>query len=167
MNLAAIWKLPVIFVCENNGYAQATPAEYAIAVPDVAIRAAAYGMPGVTVDGQDVLAVWDAADVAVRRARDGRGPSLIECKTYRYYGHHQGDDPHRYRTKEEEEAARRRDCIGRFREHVLSADLLTDQELASLDASSRAKIDQAVRFAETSPLPDVSELYTDVFVPGP
>jgi pyruvate dehydrogenase E1 component alpha subunit len=167
MNLAAIWRLPVVFVCENNGYAQATPVEYAVAVPDIAVRAAAYAMPGVTVDGQDVLAVWDSANVAVGRARRGEGPSLIECKTYRYYGHHQGDDPHRYRTKEEEQAARQRDCIVRFREYVLSGDLLSQQDLASIDASSRAKIDQAVKFAQDSPLPEVSELYTDVFGSDP
>ncbi len=164
MNLAAIWKLPVVFVCENNGYAQATPVEYAIAVPNIADRAVAYRMPGVIVDGQDVIAVWEAADAAVRRARAGEGPSLIECKTYRYYGHHQGDDPHRYRTKEEEDAARERDCIKRFREQVLSNGLLSQEELAAIDAQNREKIDQAVAFAEASPLPDAAELYTDVFV---
>ncbi len=164
MNLAAIWNLPVVFVCENNGYAQATPVEYAIAVPNIADRAAAYRMPGVIVDGQDVIAVWEAAEAAVRRARAGGGPSLIECKTYRYYGHHQGDDPHRYRTKEEEDAARERDCIKRFREQVLSNGLLRQEELAAIDAQNREKIDKAVAFAEASPLPDARELYTDVFV---
>jgi acetoin:2,6-dichlorophenolindophenol oxidoreductase subunit alpha len=164
MNLAAILELPVVFVCENNGYAQATPAEYAIAVPHIADRAAAYRMPGVTVDGQDVLAVWEAVDEAVGRARAGKGPSLIECKTYRYYGHHQGDDPHRYRTKEEEDAARGRDCIRRFRELVVSKGLLTEKELAAIEVRNREKIDQAVTFAETSPLPDPAELHTDVFV---
>jgi acetoin:2,6-dichlorophenolindophenol oxidoreductase subunit alpha len=164
MNLAAIWKLSLVFVCENNGYAQATPAEYAIAVPNIADRAVAYRMPGVTVDGQDVLAVWEAAEAAVRRARAGEGPSLIECKTYRYYGHHQGDDPHRYRTKEEEDAAREQDCIKRFREHVLTSVLLSQEELAAIDAKNRERIDQAVAFAETSPLPDPAELLTDVFV---
>src|SRR5258707_1316977 len=114
MNLAAIWKLPVVFLCENNGYAQSTPVEYALSVAHVADRAAAYSMPGVTVDGQDVIAVWEVAATAVERARAGQGPSLIECMTYRYYGHHQGDDAHRYRTKEEEAAARGRDCIRRF-----------------------------------------------------
>ena len=166
MNLAAIWKLPVVFVCENNRYAQATPVEYAVAVPNIADRAEAYRMPGVTVDGQDVFAVWEAADAGVRRARAGEGPSLIECKTYRYHGHHQGDDPHRYRTKEEEAAARERDCIKRFREHVLSNGLLTLEELVAIDAQNKEKIDQAVAFAEASPLPDPAELYTDVFVSG-
>jgi acetoin:2,6-dichlorophenolindophenol oxidoreductase subunit alpha len=164
MNLAAIWKLPVVFVCENNGYAQATPVEYAVAIPNIADRGAAYGMPGVTVDGQDVLAVWESADRAVRRARAAEGPSLIECKTYRYYGHHQGDDPLRYRTTEEEDAARARDCITRFRDVVLGGGLLTPEDLAAVDAKNRETIDQAVAFAEASPLPDVAELYTDVFV---
>ena len=164
MNLGAIWNLPVVFVCENNGYAQATPVEYAIAVPNIAERAVAYRMPGVIVDGQDVLAVWEAAGAGVRRARAGEGPSLIECKTYRYYGHHQGDDPHRYRTREEEDAARERDCIKRFRGQVLSNGLLSQEELAAIDAQNGEKIDQAVAFAEASSLPDAAELYTDVFV---
>src|SRR5262249_51621153 len=92
MNLAAIWKLPIVFVCENNGYAQATPVEYAVPISNMADRAAGYAMPGVVVNGQDVVAVWAATEIAVQRARVGAGPSLIECKTYRYYGHHQSDD---------------------------------------------------------------------------
>ncbi|HEV2194386.1 MAG TPA: thiamine pyrophosphate-dependent dehydrogenase E1 component subunit alpha [Candidatus Acidoferrum sp.] len=166
MNLAAIWKLPVIFVCENNRYSQSTPVEYAVAVPKIADRAAAYRMPGVTVDGQDVITVWAAAAAAVERARSGAGPSLIECKTYRYYGHHQGDDTRRYRTKEEEDAARERDCIKRFREQVLNDGSLQQEELNTVDKENKEKIDFAVIFAEQSPLPDPAELYTDVFVPG-
>jgi pyruvate dehydrogenase E1 component alpha subunit len=165
MNLAAIFRLPVVFVCENNGYAQATPAEYALAIPAIAGRAAGYGMPGVTVDGQDVLAVWEAAVAAVRRARGGEGPSLIECRTYRYYGHHQGDDPRRYRTQGEENEARARDCIVRLRERVLRHGLLTQGELDAIETGNRDTIDRAVSFAETSPIPDAGELYTDVFVP--
>jgi TPP-dependent pyruvate/acetoin dehydrogenase alpha subunit len=164
MNLAAIWKLPVLFVCENNGYAQSTPVEYALSVPHVADRAAAYGMPGVTVDGQDVVAVWEAATAAVERARAGHGPSLIECMTYRYYGHHQGDDTHRYRTKEEEEAARGRDCIQRFREQLLEQGAAQQPELDAIDAANRKKMDEAVAFAETSPLPKPADLFTDVYV---
>lgn len=167
MNLAAILALPVVFVCENNGYAQATPAEYALAVPAVAERAPGYAMPGVTVDGQDVLAVWEAAAAAVQRARAGGGPSLIECKTYRYYGHHQGDDPHRYRTQEEEAAARARDCIARFREGMLGGGVLASGELDAIDTKNREAIDRAVAFAEASPAPDPAELYTDVYVPEP
>lgn len=166
MNLAAIWKLPVIFVCENNGYAQATPVEYAVSVPRIADRAAAYSMPGVTIDGQDAIAVWEAATVAVERARGGEGPSLIECKTYRYYGHHQGDDTARYRALEEEQAARDRDCIRRFREQMLEQHLLTAAELDDIESANRKKIDEAVSFAESSPLPQPADLFTDVYVPA-
>lgn len=164
MNLAAIWKLPVIFVCENNRYSQSTPVEYAVAATNISDRAAAYRMPGVTVDGQDVIAVWTAAVEAVRRARAGAGPSLIECKTYRYYGHHQGDDTRRYRTKEEEDGARERDCIKRFREQVLKDGSLDAEELDDIDRRNKEKIDLAVIFAEQSPLPPLADLYTDVFV---
>ena len=167
MNLAAIWKLPVVFVCENNGYAQSTPVEYAVSVPRIADRAAAYSMPGVTVDGQDVLAIWEAAVAAVERARAGDGPSLIECMTYRYYGHHQGDDTHRYRTKEEEEAARERDCIRRFRHELMEQAAVREEELDAIDTGNRKKIDDAVAFAEASPLPQAADLLTDVYVNEP
>ncbi len=167
MNLAAIWKLPVVFVCENNGYAQSTPVEYAISVPRISDRAVAYNMPGVTVDGQDVLAVWDAAVTAVERARGGQGPSLIECMTYRYYGHHQGDDTHRYRTSQEEDEARERDCIRRFRLQLLDRGTASEEDLNAIDTSNRQKIDEAVAFAEASPLPHPDELLTEVYVTEP
>ena len=167
MNLAAIWKLPVIFVCENNGYAQSTPVEYALSVSRIADRAAAYSMPGVTVDGQDVLAVWEATLTAVERARVGQGPSLIECMTYRYYGHHQGDDTHRYRSKEEEAAARDRDCILKFRLQLLELGAAQQVDLDAIDAANRKKIDDAVVFAESSPLPEPADLFTDVYVAEP
>lgn len=166
MTLAAIWKLPVVFVCENNGYAQATPVEYAVPIKDIADRAAGYNMPGTVVDGQDVMDVWQAARSAVGRARAGSGPSFIECKTYRYYGHHQGDDPRRYRTAEEEDAARDRDCIRRFRDQVIQKGLLTEQELDAIETKNLASIDEAVEFAEKSPVPDLRDLYTDVYVPN-
>jgi pyruvate dehydrogenase E1 component alpha subunit len=164
MNMAAIWRLPVVFVCENNGYAQATPAEYAMAVPHVADRAVAYGMPGMVVDGQDAIAVAEVAQTAVRRGRGGGGPSLIECRTYRYYGHHQGDDPLRYRTAEEEKAARERDCLMRFRERMRRGGPLTLDELDAIDAKNKRLVDEAVEFAKAGPLPAPSELYTHVFV---
>ncbi|MDQ6671844.1 MAG: thiamine pyrophosphate-dependent dehydrogenase E1 component subunit alpha [Chloroflexota bacterium] len=163
MNMAAIWKLPVIFVCENNGYAQSTPVEYAVSVPDIAMRGHAYGMPGVVVDGQDVLAVWRAASTAVKRARAGQGPSLIECKTYRYYGHHAGDNPRNYRTIVEEEAARERDCLVRFRETTIGAGVCTGADLDAIDLNNQKLLDEAVAFAETSPLPESWELTTDVY----
>jgi acetoin:2,6-dichlorophenolindophenol oxidoreductase subunit alpha len=163
MNLAAIWTLPVIFVCENNGYAQATPVEYAVAADRISDRAAAYRMPGVTVDGQDVIAVWEAAGEAVRRAREGGGPSLVECMTYRYYGHHQGDETLRYRTADEERTARERDCLRRFRE-VLLAEGFEAAELEGLDVRNRGRLDDAINFAEASPLPGPEELLADVYV---
>jgi TPP-dependent pyruvate/acetoin dehydrogenase alpha subunit len=165
MNMASIWRLPVVFVCENNGYAQATPAEYTLSVKDIAERAAAYSMPGAVVDGQDAIAVWEATKPAVARARRGEGPTLLECKTYRYYGHHQGDDPLRYRTAEEERLARQRDCLLGFRERMRLTGPLTVAELDEIDARNRTVIDEAVQFASDSPLPDLSELGTDVFVP--
>jgi TPP-dependent pyruvate/acetoin dehydrogenase alpha subunit len=167
MNMASIWKLPVVFVCENNGYAQATPVEYAVAVPDIATRAAAYAMPGAIVDGQDVTAVWEAAGEAVTRARKGGGPTLLECKTYRYYGHHQSDDPLRYRTAEEERAARERDCLKRFRDQMQAQGPLTPAELDEIDAGNVRLLDEAVEFAKSSPLPDLEELYRNVYVDSP
>jgi acetoin:2,6-dichlorophenolindophenol oxidoreductase subunit alpha len=164
MNMASIWKLPVIFVCENNGYAQSTPVEYAVSVKDIAIRGASYNMPGVVVDGQDVFAVWEATTEAVRRARAGEGPSLIECKTYRYFGHHAGDNPRSYRFEDEETLARSRDCLERFRAQVVENGLLTVAELDAADVLNRARMDEAVAFAEASPLPDPAELTTDVYV---
>jgi pyruvate dehydrogenase E1 component alpha subunit len=165
MNMASIWKLPLLFVCENNGYAQATPFEYASSVANVSERAPGYRMPGITVDGQDPVAVWTAADAAVRRARAGEGPSLVEAKTYRYYGHHQGDDPLRYRLEEEEQAARERDCLQQFRGRMAAQGTLTTAELDAIDAQGEKLVDAAVEFAESSPLPEQGELYTDVYVP--
>ena len=163
MNLAAIWQLPVVFVCENNGFAQATPVEYALAVPNVADRASAYAMPGTIVDGQDVLEVYRAAERVVARARAGDGPSLVECKTHRYYGHHQGDDTLRYRTQEEEDHARARDPLRLFRERAVG-DGVSAEDLDAIDDRSRAVVDEAVAFAEAAPLPDPSALYADVYV---
>ena len=165
MNLAAIWRLPVVFVCENNGYAQATPVEYAVAAERISDRAAAYRMPGETVDGQDVRAVHAAASAAIERARAGGGPSLIECLTYRYYGHHQGDDPLRYRTAAEQTAARERDCVLRAREWLLAEGFADEPALLAIDDEIRRRIDEAVAFAEASPLPAAHELLTDVYVP--
>jgi acetoin:2,6-dichlorophenolindophenol oxidoreductase subunit alpha len=167
MNMASIWKLPVIFVCENNGYAQSTPVEYAVSVKDIAIRGASYNMPGVVVDGQDVFAVWEATAEAVRRARAGDGPSLIECKTYRYFGHHAGDNPRSYRFEDEETLARSRDCLERFRARVVENNLLTVAELDAADALNQTRMDEAVAFAEASPLPDPAELTTDVYSTEP
>ncbi len=166
-NLASIWKLPVLFVCENNLYAESTPSDYSLSVKNVADRAAGYSMPGVVVDGQDIFAVYEVAQAAVARARAGEGPTLIEAKTYRYGGHFLADDPHRYRTVEEEEHYKSRDCIKQFRAHVLAAEVLRTSDLDAIDGECLAQLDDAVAFAEASPHPELSELLTDVYVKYP
>jgi pyruvate dehydrogenase E1 component alpha subunit len=167
MNLASVWKLPVVFCCENNGYAESTPVEYSLSVPNVADRAAAYGMPGFHVDGMDVFAVYEAAGQAVARAREGEGPSLMECRTYRYYGHTVFDNPLTYRTKEEEAHWRGRDPLKLFRERVASEGLLSAAELDAIDREVERLMDEAIKFADDSPLPDPPQLYEDVYVSYP
>ena len=167
MNLASVWKLPVIFVCENNLYAESTPVEYALSVKNVADRGAAYSMPGVTVDGMDIFAVYDAAGQAVGRARSGQGPTLLECRTYRYYGHTVRDNPHTYRTEAEEQEWRARDPINSMKERVLQEGTLSELELSGIEAQVTQTMDQAIRFAEAGEDPDLSELYTDVYVDYP
>jgi pyruvate dehydrogenase E1 component alpha subunit len=163
MNLASVWKLPVIFCCENNGYAESTPVEYGLSVANVADRAAADDMPGFHVDGMDVFAVYEAAGQAVSRARAREGPSLLECRTYRFYGHTVFDNPLSYRTKEEEDHWRSRDPLKLFRERVVPEGLLTAEELDQLDQEAEELMEEAIRFADDSPLPDPSELYDDVY----
>ncbi len=119
LNLAAVWKLPVLFVCENNLYSEATPVEYAIKIKDIASRADAYGIPGVIVDGMDFFDVYQKAAAAVDRARNGEGATLLEAKTYRYFGHYEGD-PMKYRDRDEEQTYRARDPIVAFKNRVLS-----------------------------------------------
>jgi len=167
MNLAAIWKLPVIFVCENNHYAESTPVEYSIPIPNVADRAAGYGMPGVVVDGMDVFAVYEAAKQAVEHARAGLGPVFLECKTYRYYGHTAMDNPHSYRTVEEEQQWRARDPIILFRRRVIEEEIFSEKELDAIDAKVEQLIEESVQFADRSPAPDPRELITDVYVDYP
>jgi pyruvate dehydrogenase E1 component alpha subunit len=166
MNLAGVWKLPVIFVCENNRYAETTAAHYAVSGSDIAARARGFGMPGVAVDGQDVLAVYEAASEAVDRARRGEGPTFIEARTYRYFGHNEGDTI-LYRTKEEEELYRAQDCIQRFRKSVLEKDLLSEVELQAVDCQVQNTMEEAIRFAEQSPQPNPAEILTDVYVDFP
>ena len=129
MNLAAIWDLPVIFACENNQYAEATPAWYAVSTEDIAARADSYGIPGVQVDGMNVFAVYEAAREAVAHARAGKGPTLLELKTYRYHGHFHADDPKKYRKTDEEEEYRERDCIKHFEGLVTQQNAMTEEEL--------------------------------------
>jgi pyruvate dehydrogenase E1 component alpha subunit len=153
LNLASIWSLPVLYVCENNGFAESTPAAYATSVPDVATRAVAYGIPGVIVDGSDVVEVFTAAREAVNRARDGAGPTLLEVKTYRFMGHFEGD-PDRYRDDEERELTRGRDAILSLRKGLVSGGHATEGELDALGTEIEAAVAQAVEFARASPFPD-------------
>ena len=164
MNLASIWKLPIIFVCENNRYAEATPYEYAVAGGSIANRAAGYGMPGVTVDGQSLLDMFEVAGEAIRRARAGDGPTLIEAHTYRYQGHFGADNPLGYRTEEEEAYYLDRDCIDRLKAHLLDGGYAAESDLAVIDERAVAAVLAAVKFADESPFPADEELTTDVYV---
>jgi len=167
MNLASVWKLPVVFCCENNGYAQATPVEYALSTANVSDRAAGYDMPGITVDGMDVFAVYDAAGQAVERARNGEGPSLLECRTYRFYGHTVFDNPLTYRTKEEEDLWRARDPLKLFRENVLPLGDITLEELDQIDQEAADLMEEAIKLADDGPLPETDKIYEDVYVSYP
>ena len=164
LNLAAIWKLPIIFVAENNGYAEATPAHYHCSVENIADRAAAYNMPGVTIDGNDLFAVYESAYEAINRARTGQGPSLVEYKTYRHHGHFEGD-AQTYKIAEENEKFKNElDPIRRFRIAVIERGLVTQSELDNIDITVDNSVNEAVKFAEESPFPEVQETFTDVYV---
>ena len=166
MNLAAIWKLPVIFLCENNQYAVTTPYHATVAVENIADRAVAYNIPGVVVDGQAVVAMHQAVKVAVDRARAGQGPSLIEGKTYRYYDHSLGlsrivRDP--YRSDEEVESWKQRDPILIHKQFLMDQEIATEEEIARLEAEVLAQIEEAVEFARQSPYPSPEELFDDMY----
>lgn len=166
MNMAAIWRLPVVFACENNLYGASTPVTQVIAVPNVADRAAAYGMPGVTADGNDVLAVREATRTAVERARRGDGPTLIEFKTYRLCGHSRSDACG-YRTREEEAEWREKDPIPRLAETLLASNAeVTSETLERIEQGVVAEIDEAVAFAEESPPPAPEDALRHVFWEG-
>lgn len=166
LNMAAIWRLPVIFLCENNQYAMSMPIRKAMAVPRVADRAAAYGIPGETVDGMDVLAVYRAVRAAVERARRGEGPTLIEALTYRYRGHSKSDRQV-YRTKDEVQAWMARDPIARFRSWLIARGWLSEAEATELEARARQAIEEALQAAEGDPEPAVAQLTEDVYVEDP
>ena len=164
MNIAAAWNLPMIFVCENNMYAEMTPFKETVKEIDIAKRAVGYGIPGVVVDGNDVLAVLDAARTAVLRARAGEGPTLLELKTYRRFGHFQGD-PCKYRTREEEAHWLSRDPVDMFRAVVLQAGVCSLEELASVEAGLAADITEAIEFALASPDPVPADALHHVYAP--
>jgi pyruvate dehydrogenase E1 component alpha subunit len=162
LNMASIWKLPVVFVCENNKYGMSMDIAKAMAVPNVADRASAYAMPGGAVDGNDLPAVAAAARVAVVRARSGGGPSLIECKTYRLRGHSKSDR-NLYRSKEEIEAWRKRDPILRLQSELIAQRRFETAELAEIEKAAQAQIEAALEFAKSSPDPDPAQLTRDVY----
>ena len=162
LNVAAAWKLPLILVCENNLYAEMTPFADTVAQPDVAARAAGYGVASEIVDGNDVLAVRAAADRAVHRARAGTGPTLIELKTYRWGGHFEGD-PRKYRSREEEADWKARCPVARFRAHLLAVTGVAEDRLATLEATVAAEVTAAVTFALDSPLPAPESARLKVF----
>ncbi|RID88203.1 thiamine pyrophosphate-dependent dehydrogenase E1 component subunit alpha [Peribacillus asahii] len=164
INLAAIWKLPVIFIAENNGYGEATPFSYASSCKTIADRAIGYNIPGVRVDGKDVMAVYKAAEEAVQRARRGEGPTLIECVTYRNYGHFEGDAQKYKVEQEKKEHKQEKDAIVQFRNYLLDQQLLSEKELISLEKSVEEAIEQAVKFSEESPYPEAADLLKDVYV---
>jgi len=162
LNLVSIWKLPVVYICENNQYSMGMAVEKAWAVDSLLPRAAAYNMPGQQVDGMDVIAVYEAVKPAVERARSGQGPTLLEIKTYRFRGHSM-TDPAYYRTREEEQQWRNtRDPIGIFEKKLLEHGVATQAEFDENDARATQVAEDAAEFAENSPFPSLDELYTDV-----
>jgi acetoin:2,6-dichlorophenolindophenol oxidoreductase subunit alpha len=164
LNLASVWRLPAIFVAENNGYAESTAARWAVATGNIADRAAAFDMPGTIVDGHDFFAVYESAGEAIGRARSGGGPSLIEVKVNRYFGHFEGDQQ-TYRGVDEVKKIREtKDCLMLFRQRVTKQGLLTGKELDQFDEQVRAEIEDAVAFAKAAPKPPASDLLTDVYV---
>lgn len=165
LNLASVWKLPIVYICENNQFAISVPVNQSTSVENVSVRAVGYDMPGVTVDGNDVLAVYDAVEKAIARARSGEGPSLIECKTYRWKGHWTGD-PEVYRTREEVAAWVEKCPIKRLKAYLLSEKLATVQELEAIEFAAQKAVEEAKEFAINSPEPDPANVMDDVFFEG-
>ncbi|WP_305829065.1 thiamine pyrophosphate-dependent dehydrogenase E1 component subunit alpha [Alkaliphilus sp. B6464] len=163
-NMAAAWKLPVIFVCENNQWASTTPHLTQTSVENISDRAVGYGMPSIIVDGNDVFAVYEGMKEAVERARQGGGPTFLEAKTYRIKGHYVGD-PEMYRTKEEvKEQYDNNDPIKHFEKRALHDNLLTKKEMEAIKAEIEKAIEESLEFARTSPYPEVEELFNDLYV---
>jgi TPP-dependent pyruvate/acetoin dehydrogenase alpha subunit len=164
LNLAASWHLPCVFVVENNGYAESTSTNYHQSGIDVAKRADGFGLPGITVDGFDFFAVHEAAGEAIARARAGGGPTLLECKVMRYYGHFEGDQQTYRGAGEVDELRRTRDCLDAFSRRVTQAGLLEPDELAAIDEAVRTLMDEAVAEAKAAPDPAPADVLTDVYV---
>ena len=162
LNFASIWKSPVIYLCENNLYGLSVPTSKAFNIRDIAIRAAGYGIPGVIVDGMDVLAMHEEMGKAVARARAGEGPTLLEAKTYRYHGHYEGD-PEVYRTKEEIEEWMKKDPIDKLKKQLVEAGMLTEKAIEEMNREILNELDKAVKFALESPVPKPEETLEYVY----
>lgn len=162
LNLAATWDLPTIFVCQNNLYGESTPQRVHQKITDISVRGVAYGMPGVTVDGNDVVAVYEAVREAVGRARAAQGPSLIECKTYRWMGHYIGD-PGVYRPPEEVAEWKKKDPIARFKTRLLQSGVIAEKELKAIDDEVTSAIENAVTYARECPEPAVETALEDLW----
>lgn len=162
LNLAAVWNLPVVFICENNQYGMSGSVKEMVKIANISQRANAYGFPGVTVDGNDMLAMMNATYEAVERARNGDGPTLIEAKTYRWKGHSKSDAK-KYRTREEERMWREKDPIKRYEKVLLEARILTPEVAKKLKSEAKQEIEDSVTFAEQSPMPDKADLLKDVY----
>lgn len=164
LNMASIWKLPIVFICENNQYAMSYSIKKAVAIDDIAKRADSYGIPGRSVDGNDVIEVYRAVGEAITRARDGDGPTLIVNETYRWRGHSKSDR-NLYRTKGEIESWKQKDPIKRFRDHLITIGVLTEEEADKLEQESSDIIDAGVEFAEASPEPSPETIDDGVYAP--
>jgi len=164
LNLAAVWNLPVIFVIENNGYAESTAREYGTAVDSYVDRAAGFGIPGVTVDGTDFFAVHEAAGEVIKRAREGGGPALLECKMVRFYGHFEGDAQTYRASGELDDIRANKDCLKKFAATVTQAGVIAPEELKAIDEQVAALIEDAVQQAKAAPFPTAADLLTDVYV---
>ena len=162
LNMASIWKLPIIFVCENNHYGISMSQDRHQAIKDVADRGAAYNIPGISVDGNDPMAVYEAAEEAVARARAGKGPTLLECKTYRQHGHFEGD-PAIYKPKEEQAAWMEKDPMPRFAKFLVENGVMTQEEVDAVDKQVEKEIEDAIAFADAQPLPAVETAVVDVY----
>ena len=162
-NVASLWDLPVVFVCENNKYGMTVPLEKASAVPDLAKRAEAYGIEGVEIEGNEVLTVHGTVKEAVKKAREERRPTLVVANTYRYYGH-SGSDPCAYRSDEEEEKWDNKDPLDLYREKLIEKGIVTEEEADEIEEKTEERLQEAVEFAKNSPNPDPQELYEDIFV---
>ena len=162
LNMASIWKLPIIFACENNHYGISMSQDRHQAIKDVADRGAAYNIPGIAVDGNDPMAVYEAASEAVARARAGKGPTLLECKTYRQHGHFEGD-PAIYKPKEEQAAWMEKDPMPRFAKFLVDNGVCTEEEVKAMDDQVAKEIEDSIAFADAQPIPSLESAVVDVY----